>query len=148
MVSGDSAAEQCILYMGADGHSLIDIVNAWAPQEDAPYWNRKGHYVAGLVQAALSLLARDLIEVWEEPAPRGEGSLMTMDRAAEALADPDNWWRYDPDENWDPGEDLSRYAHLAQGNTEPMATLYSVITTPQGLKDTVAVTWDRAKPVS
>jgi hypothetical protein len=121
-------AERCILYSGMHGDSLIDILNSWVPDEDAPYWNRKGPYVSELIPAAICLLQRGMIEVWEEPLPLGvgEGGLMTSDRAAQALADPENWWRYDPDLNWDPNEDLSRYADLATGNTEPMTTLYSV----------------------
>jgi hypothetical protein len=50
MVFGDTGAEQCVLYEGTHGHALIDIVNAWAPDEDAPYWNRKAPYVAELIQ--------------------------------------------------------------------------------------------------
>jgi len=116
---------------GHDRGSLIDILNSWVTGEDAPYWNRKGSYVSQLIPAAISLLQRGVIEVWEEPLPLdvGEGSLVTCDRAAGALADPENWWRYDPDGNWDPNEDLSRYADQATGNTEPMTTLYSIYAT-------------------
>ena len=71
---------------------------------------------------------------------------MTTGRAAQALADPNNWWRYDPDGNWDPDEDLSRYAELANGNTEPMATIYSIITTAKGLEGGVLVTWAKPQP--
>src|SRR5215467_16042774 len=127
MLEDLSDAERCILYGGITGDNLIMIVNAWVRGEDAPYWNRKGAYIAPLIPAALSLLQGDMIEVWEESASFGEGSLMTVDLAAEALGNPDNWWRYDPDENWDPNEDLSRYAELAKGNTNPMTWMYSII---------------------
>jgi hypothetical protein len=139
MVYGATSAERCILYAGMQGGSLIEILNDWVTGEDAPYWNRKAAYVAQLIPAALSLLERELIEVWEEPAPAGEGSVMTSDRAAVALADPDKWWRYDPDGNWDPGEDLARHAELATGNTEPMTTIYSIITTQKGLEGGIAL---------
>lgn len=124
-----TGAERCILYNGMTGGSLIDILNSWVPTEDAPYWNRKGAYVSQLIPVAISLLQRGMIEVWEQPLQVGEGSLMTSDLAAQALADPKNWWQYDPDANWDPAEDLSRYAELADDKTEPMTTLYSVYTT-------------------
>jgi hypothetical protein len=139
MVYGATSAERCILYGGMHGDSLVEILNDWVIGDDAPYWNRKGAYVAQLIPAALSLLERELIEVWEEPAPAGEGGAMTTDRAAMALADPDNWWRYDPDGNWDPDEDLARYAELATGNTEPMTTIHSIITTHKGLEGGIAV---------
>ena len=128
---GLTDAERCILYQGMYCSSLIDILNSWVMGEDAPYWNRKGTYVSQLVPAAISLLQRGMIEVWEQPLPLGvgEGSLTTSDLAAQALADPKNWWRYDPDDNWDPNEDPSRYANLADDKTEPMTTLYSVCTT-------------------
>jgi hypothetical protein len=128
-MTDQTAAERCILYAGMTEGSLIDIVNSWVTGEDAPYWNRKGAYVSQLIPAAISLLRRGMIEVWEKPLPLGvgEGSLMTIDRAAQALAEPENWWRYDPDSNLDPNEDLS--ADLAHGSTEPMTTLYSVSTT-------------------
>ena len=48
-------AERLILYDGMFGDSLIDILNAWVPDEDAPYWNRKGPYVPQLIPAAISL---------------------------------------------------------------------------------------------
>lgn len=122
-------AECCILYEGMYGSFLALILNSWVLGEDAAYWNRKGPYVSQLIPSAVSLLHRGMIEVWEEPLPLGvgEGALMTSDRAAQALADPKNWWQYDPDANWDPNEDLSRYADLAD-DTEP-TTVYSVLTT-------------------
>ena len=134
-------AERCVLYGGVSGDSLIEILTLWVVGEDAAYWNRKGAYVAPLITASLSLLKRGLIEVWEEPAEFGEGSLMTSDRAAQALADPDNWWRYDPDGNWDPDEDLSRYGELAKGNTSPMTTIYSIITTSTALDQGIPPRW-------
>jgi hypothetical protein len=139
-------AERLILYDGVTGHSLIDILNGWVPDEDAPYWNRKGTYVPELIPAALSLLQRGMIEVWEEPLPlgRGEGSLMTSDRAARALADPENWWRYDPDGNWDPNEDLSHYTDLATGNTAPMTTLHSIYTTDVARQQGIPIWYRRA----
>jgi hypothetical protein len=127
-MAGHTDAERCILYEAMTEGSLIDILNSWVTGEDAPYWNRKGSYVSQLIPAAISLLQRGMIEVWEQPLPlgAGEGSFMTSDRASEALADPENWWRYDPDGNWDPDEDLSRYTGPATGNTEAMTTLYCV----------------------
>ncbi len=139
MVFGATEAERCILYAGLTGDSLIEILNDWVRGEDAPYWNRKGAYVADLIPAALSLLERGLIEVWEEPAPAGEGGLVTSDQAAAALADPENWWRYDPDGNWDPDEDLERYSELSKGNSEPMTTIYSIITTEKGRAGGIAL---------
>jgi len=56
---------------------------------------------------------RGLIEVWEAPVGVGEGGLMLPDLAMDAVSKHENWWRYDPEENWDPGEDLTRYAGLA-----------------------------------
>jgi len=135
-----SDAELCILYEGLTGASLIIVLNSWVRGADAPYWNRKGAYVPSLIPAALSLLERGMIEIWEEPAPFGEGSLMTGDRAAAALASPENWWRYDPDDNWDPDEDLSRYAEVSQTRAEPMAVIYSIITT-QAARDAGISVW-------
>jgi hypothetical protein len=54
---------------------------------------------------------------------------MLTDLAAEAVSSPENWWRYDPDGNWDPNEDLTRYAEFASTRPEPMTTLYMLITT-------------------
>jgi hypothetical protein len=125
----DLTKEQlCILLEGMNGHSLLDILNAWVPGEDAPYWNRKSPYVGALARAACALIESGLIEVWEEPVGVGEGGLMLRDLALEAVADHENWWRYDPDENWDPDEDLTRYARFADTNTEPMTTMYCLLT--------------------
>jgi len=124
--------QRCILYEGVFGHTLIDVLNAWvawAANGDAPYWNRKHAYVEPLARGARSLVNRNLIEVWEEPVGVGEGGLMLPDLAAEAVSNPENWWRYHPDENWDPNEDLTRYAALEDTDTDPMTALYSVITT-------------------
>ncbi len=60
-----------------------------------------------------SLIDCGLIEVWEAPVGVGEGGLMLPDLAMDAVSKHENWWRYDPEENWDPGEDLTRYAGLA-----------------------------------
>lgn len=57
--------QRCILYEGPTGESLVTVLNAWVRGDDAPYWNRKGAYVPDLIPAALSLLDRDMIEVWE-----------------------------------------------------------------------------------
>lgn len=132
-------AERCILYEGLTGASLIMVLNSWVRGDDAPYWNRKGVFVPDLIPAALSLLDRDMIEIWEEPAPFGEGSVMTSDRAAVALANPENWWRYDRDGNWDPAEDLSRYVEVSEGNTEAMTVIYSIITTPYALDQGISL---------
>ncbi len=135
-----SDAERCILYEGLTGHSLIMVLNAWVRGDDAAYWNRKGVYVPELIPVALSLLDRGMIEIWEEPAPFGAGSLMTRDRAVEALANPRNWWRYDPDANGDPDEDLSRYAEVSETDAEPMTIIYSIITT-QAARDGGISVW-------
>lgn len=37
---------------------------------------------------------------------------MLRDLAAEAVSDPENWWRYDPDEDGEPDQD-----------TKPMTTI-------------------------
>lgn len=113
------------------GATLAMVLNAWVAtvnNDDAPYWNRKGSYVAPLARAARSLVDLGLVEVWEKPAGAGEGGLMLHDLAAEAVSDPENWWRYDPGENWDPGEDLTRYAGLEAAITEPIAVIYTLIT--------------------
>jgi hypothetical protein len=139
-VPGDlSDAERCILYEGLTGESLVTVLNAWVRGDDAPYWNRKGAYVPDLIPAALSLLDRGMIEIWEEPAPFGEGSLMTLDRAAEALANPKSWWQYDPDGNWDPDEDLSRYAEVSKSSYEPVTAIYSIITTQSARDEGIAI---------
>jgi hypothetical protein len=140
-------AERCIQYEGMYGSSLVEILNSWVLGEDAPYWNRKGTYVPQLIPAAISLLQRGMIEVWEQPLPLGvgEGGLMTSDLAAQALADPRNWWGYDPDDNWDPNEDLSRYADLADDNAEPMTTLYSVCTTEAARQRGISL-WPSSPP--
>jgi hypothetical protein len=52
-----------------------------------------------LARAAQSLVQMGLIEVWEEPVGVGEGGLMLSDLAAEAVSNPENWWRYDLDRN-------------------------------------------------
>jgi hypothetical protein len=132
-------AERCILYEGLTGASLIMVLNSWVRGDDAPYWNRKCAYVPDLIPVALSLLDRGKIEVWEEPAPFGEGSLMTSDRAAAALASPANWWRYDPDGNWDPDEDLSRCAEVSETDTEPMTVIYSIISTQSARDEGISI---------
>ena len=131
-----SEAQRCILYEGMHGATLAMVLNAWVARvsnDDAPYWNRKGSYVAPLARAARSLVDLGLVEVWEERAEVGEGGLMPHDLAAEAVSDPENWWRYDPGGNWDPGEDLTRYAGLEAANTEPMTTIYTLITVKAAL---------------
>jgi len=57
--------------------------------------------------------------------------LMLCDVAMEVVSDHENWWRYDPDGNRDPAEDLSRYADMAGTNTEPMTKMYTVIATQE-----------------
>lgn len=137
-----SLEQRCILYEGLFGGSLIDVLNSWvvlARPEDAPYWNRKGAYVGPLATAARSLLEMGLAEIWEQQlllsragvAEFGEGSLMFRDMAVQAVSNHENWWRYDPDGNWDPEEDLSRYADMASTNTEPMTRMYTIIATQE-----------------
>jgi hypothetical protein len=36
-MTGQTDAERCILYEGMTEGSLIDILNSWVPDEDAPY---------------------------------------------------------------------------------------------------------------
>jgi hypothetical protein len=131
MTYDEADAVRCILYEGVTGGSLIMALNSWVGGEDAPYWNRKGAYVQQLIPAALRLLAQGLIEVWESPLPpgAGEGSLMTTDRAREALTDPGNWWQYDPEDDSDP-ERESYQLGLTAGATYLVVSVYSIITTP------------------
>ena len=126
-----TAEQRCILFEGLFGHTLIDVLNAWVPDEDAQYWNRKGAYVEALARAARALVDVGLIDIWQETLPLGDGGgeLMLPGLAAEAVSNPENWWRYDPDDNWDPDEDLTQYTGLADTTGGPMTTLYSVITT-------------------
>lgn len=127
---GELTKEQrCILFEGIHGHSLVDVLNAWVPDEDAPYWNRKSPYAEPLARAARPLVEMGLIEVWQEPLGRGEGGLMPPGAAAEAVSDPANWWRYDLEDVQDPDEDVTRPAGLADNSTDPMTVLYGVITT-------------------
>lgn len=130
MAYSKADAKRCILHEGLTGGYLIMILNAWVSGEDAVFWNRKGAYVPQLIPVALSLLAQGMIEIWEEPLPlgEGEGSLMTADPAAEALADPRNWWRYDPEDDSDP-EDPGPPVGETDADWEPMTTYYSVLST-------------------
>jgi hypothetical protein len=122
--------QRYILYQtGTSEQNLICLLNGWVGGEDAPYWNRKGPYVAPLARAAQSLVEWGLVEVWAEPVTVGEGGLMLRDDAVAVLGDPSNWWRYDPDDNWDSNEDLSRYAGLEDSDTSPMTVIYSLFTT-------------------
>jgi hypothetical protein len=124
--------QRCILYEGLTGHSLVDVLNGWvgwACAADAPYWNRKSAYVGPLARAARALVESGLIEVWEQPVGVGEGGLMVRDLALEAVGNHENWWQYDPDGNWDPGEDLTRYAEFAGADTDPATAMYLVIST-------------------
>jgi hypothetical protein len=134
--------QRCILYEGLVGGSLVGVLNSWivyVSAEDAPYWNRKGAYVGPLGTAARSLLEMGLAEIWEKQIFRcpdgavefGGGSLMLRDMAVDVVSDHENWSRYDPDGNWDPEEDLSRYADMAATNTEPMTKMYTVIATQE-----------------
>lgn len=126
-----SREQHYLLYEGLAGSTLIDALNGWvcwACNQDAPYWNRKGAYVAPLAKAARSLVEAGLTEIWEEPVGVGEGGLMLPGLAAEAVSNPASWWRYDPDGNWDPDEDLTRYAEFAGTCPEPMTTLYTLMT--------------------
>lgn len=113
---------------GTGGRSLIELLSGWVTGEDAAYWNRKGPYVAPLARAAQSLVELGLVEVWAEPVGVGEGGLMLGEDAVAVLGDPGNWWSYDPDMNWDPNEDLSRYAGLESLDTSS-ATSYTLATT-------------------
>jgi len=142
MWSDLSLEQRCILYEGLVGGSLVVVLNSWVAYvsvEDAPYWNRKGAYVGPLATAARSLLEMGLAEIWEEQVlvgpggawEIGEGSLMFLDMAVEAVSNHENWWRYDPDGNWDPSEDLSRYADVVGTNTEPMTRMYTIIATQE-----------------
>jgi hypothetical protein len=133
-------AVRCILYEGLTGGSLIMILNAWVGGEDAEYWNRKGAYVPELIPAALSLLRDGMIEVWQEPLPLGvgEGSLVTIDRAAEALSDPGNWWRYDPDDQSDSAPRVES-ADDPDHDRGPMRSMYSIITTAAARDRGVAI---------
>lgn len=54
---------------------------------------------------------------------------MLREDAVTVLADPSNWWRYDPDGNWDSNEDLSRDAGLEDSDTSPMTVIYTLFTT-------------------
>jgi len=126
--------QRCILYEGITGSSLVDILNSWVAvshPEDGPYWNRKGGYVGPLAEAACSLIRSGLIEVWEEPAGVGEGGLMLAGPALEAVRDHENWWRFDPDDTGDPEEAATRHEALAGTATDPMTTMYIVITSDQ-----------------
>lgn len=64
---------------------------------------------------------------------------MTIDRAAEALANPKNWWQYDPDLNWDPDEDLGRYAEVSKSSYEPVTVIYSIITTQSAWDEGISI---------
>jgi hypothetical protein len=138
--SDTTLRQRCILYEGLTGGSLSDVLNSWVAYrcpKDAPYWNRKGDYVAPLATAARSLLEIGLVEVWESQlllspdgvTQIGEGSLMLRDMAIEVVVTTDNWWQYDPDGNWDPEEDLSRYINVAKTNAEPATRMYTIIAT-------------------
>lgn len=133
-----SEEQRCILYEGVTGATLTDVLNAWVAStngEDAPYWNRKGSYVLPLARAARSLVDLGLVEVWQEqPDGIGEAGLMLSSQAAEAVSDPASWWRYDPEENWDPGEDLTRYAGLEVTSAERTATIYTLTTVKTALE--------------
>lgn len=130
-----SEAQRCILFEGVTGATLAEVLNAWAAtvnNDDAPYWNRKGGYVAPLARAARSLVDLGLVEVWQQPVGVGEGGLMLCDLAAEAVSDPENWWRYDPGDRV-PGEDPTGYAGQDASPTEPMTTIYTLITVKAAL---------------
>jgi hypothetical protein len=43
------------------------------------------------------------------------------------------------DGNWDPDENLERYSELSKGNSEPMTTIYSIITTEKGRASGIAL---------
>ena len=104
---------------------MIELLNGWVVGEDAAYWNRKGPYV----EAAQSLVELGLVEVWADPTGAGEGALMLREDALAALGDPSNWWRYDSEDNWDPNEDLSRYADLEASDTSPITAIYTLFAT-------------------
>jgi hypothetical protein len=123
-------AQRHILYgAGTGGWTLIELLNGWVDGDDAAYWNRKGAYVVPLAQAAQSLVNMGLVEVWSEPVGVGEDGLMLREDASAVVGDPGNWWRYDPDDNWDPSEDLSRYAGFEDSDTSPIAVIYTVVST-------------------
>lgn len=67
--------------------------------------------------------------MWAEPVGLGEGGLILREDAVATLGDSGNWWNYDPDCNWDPEEDLSRYAELDDLSIPPTSVNYMLSTT-------------------
>lgn len=70
-------AQRFILHeTGTGERSLTELFNGWVVGDDAAYWNRKGPYVAALIEAAQLLVELGLAEVWAEPTGAREGALM------------------------------------------------------------------------
>jgi hypothetical protein len=94
--------QRYVLIEAFEESRLMDVLNGWVDLADTLHWNRKYKYVPELIKATLFLLERGLIEVWADSPDGGEGGLLPAGVAAEVLAEPTNWWRYDPDEEGPP----------------------------------------------
>jgi len=119
---GLTEVQRFVLIEAFEESRLIDVLNGWADPADAPYWNRKAKYVPALIEATSALLAQGLIEVWAESPGVGEGGLLPAGAAAEVVADPDNWWKYDPDEN-------TTGAGAADTDADPTIVPYTLLAT-------------------
>jgi hypothetical protein len=96
--------ERFMLIEAVEESRLFDVVNGWVNVVGGSLnWNSKYKYVPELIEATLFLLERGAIEVWADPPEdAGEGGLLPAGVAAGVLAEPTNWWLYDPDEEGPP----------------------------------------------
>jgi hypothetical protein len=98
-----TAEQQYVLNEAIQGERMIDVLNGWAGYSpDAAYWNRKEKYVAPMLLATKSLVELGLIEVYREVDAPGQDELLPLEVGVHVVSEPDNWWRYDPEQNWDP----------------------------------------------
>ena len=96
-------AQLVVLAEAWDGEGLPQVLHAWVPLSDAPYYNRRWKYVPEISAAAVSMLEFGFIDV------RKSGQLLDadplpFDEARAILLDPSNWWAFDPDDGYDPVE--------------------------------------------